>query len=281
MNGENSPGLASMRAAETMVKEGTTAVTDQEFYDRRWDTDYTVTEREHNRIAATIHAIPRDCRTVLDVGTGAGILANELAATGVSVTAVDISKVALSRVKGPTLLRSADSLAGVADRSYDMVLCTEMLEHLDQATYEGALREFNRVARMAILITVPNRELMREHMGLCGECGSRFHIWGHRRRFTEDDLKTLFPRFRPLLIAAFGDKLPKYNLPLLWTRTSVAGAWFVDERSPCPECHSLVPAKPRYPYVARFCDLVNSNLPKRLREPWLMALYRARTDNNV
>jgi 2-polyprenyl-3-methyl-5-hydroxy-6-metoxy-1,4-benzoquinol methylase len=55
-------------------------------------------------------------------------------AAGKAVTAVDISKVVLSRVKAPTLLRSADNLAGVPDRSYDLVLCTETLEHLDDAT---------------------------------------------------------------------------------------------------------------------------------------------------
>lgn len=213
---------------------------------------------------------------MLDVGTGDGLLANELAATGKAVTAVDISKVALSHVKGPTLLLSADNLAGVADKSYDLVLCTEMLEHLDQATYAGALREFNRVARRAILITIPNRERMGEHMGRCGGCGAKFHIWGHRRRFIQDDLKTLFPDFQPVSITEFGDKLPKYSRPLLWMRTAVANSWFIDERSPCPECHSFQTVEPTSPSLARVCDVINSNLPKIRQHPWLMAVYRRR-----
>src|SRR5664280_302515 len=119
-------------------------VNDQAFYDLRWAGGSVTTEREWNRICATISAIPADCHSILDVGTGNGLLANELAGTGKSVTAVDISEIALSKVTGRTLLRSADNLEGVADRSYDLVLCTEMLEHLDEATYRGALREFNR-----------------------------------------------------------------------------------------------------------------------------------------
>jgi len=151
-----------------------------------------------------------------------------------------------------------------------------MLEHLDDATYQGALREFNRVARRAILITVPNQELMQEHLCVCGECGTQFHIWGHQRRFTPADLRSLFPDFAAVSIIPFGDSLPKYNRFLLWARTEVAKAWFVDDRSPCPECHSFRPAAPKHPTLARFCDRVNSNLPKIGHKPWLMALYRRR-----
>jgi SAM-dependent methyltransferase len=250
-------------------------VNDQAFYDLRWRTS-VVTDRERNRVAVTADAIPDDCHTVLDVGAGDGLLAHEVAARGKSVTAVDISEVALSKIALPTLCRSADDLFGVAPRSYDLLLCTEMLEHLDDRTYTGALREFNRVARLAILITVPNRELMREHLGVCGGCGFQFHIWGHRRRFTPANLRSLFLDFRPVSIVSFGYKLPKYNRPLLWVRTSVAKKWFVDDRSPCPRCHSFLPIPARYPKLAQLCDLVNANLPKLRHGPWLMALYRRR-----
>lgn len=66
-----------------------------------------------------------------------------------------------------------------------------------------------------------------------------------------------------------------------WLRTSIARAWFVDERSPCPECHSHEAAKPKYPSVARLCDLINSNLPKIRTEPWLMTIYRIRQEINA
>ena len=246
---------------------------EQAFYDLRWNTAGVVTDRERHRVSVTSDAVPDDCQSVLDVGAGNGMLSRAVAQKGKSVTAVDFSEVALAKVPLPTLCRSADAL-GVEDRSYDLVLSTEMLEHLDDGTYHGALREFNRVARRAILITVPNRELMREHLGLCGDCGAKFHIWGHRRRFAPADLRSLFPNFTAVSITAFGDTLPKYNRLLLWTRTAIARAWFVDDRSPCPECHSFRPATPRYPTLAYLCDAANSNLPKARYKPWLMALYR-------
>lgn len=251
-----------------------TIITDQAFYDLRWAGASEVTDRERNRVATTIQKVPEDCQSILDIGAGNGFLSNELVARGKSVVAVDISEVALAKVNAPTLKASADDLSMVADRSHDVVLCTEMLEHLDDVTYRGALREFNRVAQKAILITVPNRENMQENMGLCGDCGTRFHIWGHRRRFAPSDLYSLFPDFKPVSISSFGNNLRRYNPLLLWIRANVANSWAVDEVSPCPECHSFRPAPPRRPQLAKLCNLVNANLPRLPYQPWLMALYR-------
>jgi SAM-dependent methyltransferase len=250
---------------------------DQTFYDLRWAGAEEITQRERNRIPATVRMVPHDCQSILDVGAGNGLLSNELFVRGKSLVAVDISEVALSRVKAPTLQRSAHNLEGVADRSFDLVLCTEMLEHLDEETYRGALREFNRVSRSAILITVPNRENMHENMAVCGDCRRPFHIWSHRRRFEPRDLQTLFPDFEAVSISAFGDNLRRYNRGLLWVKTKIANSWAVDDISPCPECHSFRTLPPARPTLAGWCDLFNSNLPQLPYKPWLLALYRRRS----
>jgi len=247
---------------------------DQRFYDLRWSGSFEITERERNRVSTTVSMVPDNCQTILDVGAGSGLLSNELVAKGKSLVAVDISEVALAKVNAPTLLRSASAITGVNDRSFDLVLCTEMLEHLDDITYHGALREFNRIANEAILITVPNRENMAENMAQCANCGHQFHIWGHRRRFTSDVLQSLFPDFRPETITTFGNNLRRYNPLLLRVRTHVAGEWATDDSSPCPQCHLFRPVEPRRPLLARLCNLVNSNLPHVPHHPWLMALYR-------
>ena len=249
---------------------------DQSFYDLRWRAPDDVSERERGRVAATVRMMPEDCDSVLDIGAGNGVLSNELVARGKSVVAVDISEVALAKVNAPTLKRSADDLSVVADRSYDLVLCTEMLEHLEDVVYRGALREFNRVARRAILITVPNREHMRENFAVCAECGSRYHIWGHRRRFEPADLRSLFPDFEPVSITSFGANLRVYNRLLLRIRTDIANGWAADDVSPCPECHCFRSASPARPTLAKFCDLLNANLPAVPHKPWLLALYRRR-----
>lgn len=251
-----------------------TLSTDQAFYDLRWAGAGDVTDRERNRVTTTVQMIPQDCHSILDVGAGNGFLSNELVARGKSVVAVDISEVALAKVKGPTLKLSADHLAGVDNCSFDLVLCTEMLEHLDDRTYNGALREFNRVARSAILVTVPNQENMLENTALCGDCHQHYHIWCHRRRFTPADLASMFQDFSPVSIVKFGHNLRRYNPLLLWVKTRISNGWAADESSPCPECHSFRTAPPDRPGLADFCNLINSNLPRFPYKPWLMALYR-------
>lgn len=246
---------------------------DQAFYDLRWSGAGETTERERNRVATTVQKIPEYCRSILDVGAGNGFLSNELVARGKSVVAVDISEVALSKVNAPTRKLSADNLVGIEDRSFDLVLCTEMLEHLDEATYRGALREFDRVARHAILITVPNQENMLENTAVCGGCGKPYHIWGHRRCFAPSDLVSMFSSFTPVSVTKFGNNLRRYNPILLKMRTGIAKAWASDEISPCPECHSFEIAKPVRPRLAEFCNLLNSNLPRLPYRPWLLALY--------
>jgi ubiquinone/menaquinone biosynthesis C-methylase UbiE len=247
---------------------------DQGFYDLRWSTEGEITQRERDRLSTTIGMVPANCQTVLDVGAGNGFLSNELVARGKALVAVDISEVALARVKAPTLLRSASQITGVDDRAFDLVLCTEMLEHLDDDTYRGALHEFNRIAEKSILITVPNRENMGENIACCADCGQPFHIWGHRRRFTPTKLQSLFPDFTPEVITSFGNNLRRHNPLLLWMRMTVARAWAHDESSPCPHCHSFSPARPKHPRLANFCSLVNSNLPHLPHRPWLLALDR-------
>lgn len=247
---------------------------DQEFYDLRWAGSDEITTRERNRISTTLSMIPGDCKTILDVGAGDGLLSNELVARNKSLVAVDISEVALARVNAPTLLRSASQITGVDDRSFDLVLCTEMLEHLDDATYHGALQEFNRIATAAILITVPNREDMRENIARCESCGYEFHIWGHRRRFTPETLLSLFPDFRPEVIMPFGDGLRRYNPLLLLIHSKIARGSAIDDLSPCPQCHSFKMAEPRHPRLAKLCNLLNSNLPHIPHRPWLLGLYR-------
>jgi hypothetical protein len=75
MNQETTSSVGTVRTRDTFGEETETVIGDQAFYDRRWNTSYVTTEREYNRIFATIRAIPGDCQSILDVGTGAGLLA--------------------------------------------------------------------------------------------------------------------------------------------------------------------------------------------------------------
>jgi SAM-dependent methyltransferase len=243
---------------------------EREFYDLRWR-ETGVSAADQDRIAYTVSAVPSECRSILDVGAGDGRVSHALANAGRQVTAVDISSVALSKLRVPGFKRSCDDL-GFHDRAFDLVLCTEMLEHLAEDVERGARTEFARVAKHYILVTVPNDENLAEHIGHC-KCGAKFHIWGHRRHYCTSTMSNLFSGFTLVFCEPFGRRTAFYAPYLLWPRQRLAGAFAWDGNTHCPMCHGTETATPRSRFAMRLCDFLNARL-EGTRPSWLLALYR-------
>ncbi len=101
-----------------------------------------------------------DARRVLDAGCGEGFVTHFLAQQNpdLSITSVDLSPEAVAYAQqhfGDHASFRAGSLYKLpfSDNSFDTVLCSEVLEHLEDTT--GAVRELKRVARRYVLLTVP------------------------------------------------------------------------------------------------------------------------------
>ena len=230
--------------------------------------------REVLRIAATVAAIPDAVRTVIDVGAGDGRVAREIYRRGCKVVALDLSQVALSNIQVLGCCGSAHQLP-FSNQSFDLVLSTEMLEHLPEELYSSVLSEISRVAGQYILISVPNTENLNELLGQCDHCGCRFHVWRHVRSYTPQSLRCLFPGFHIARIDKCGDYMPTYNPILLWIRQRVAGGWAWEEGTPCYRCNRREPPTPRWPFLIRLCDALNIRFWARFfkRQCWLLALF--------
>lgn len=96
--------------------------------------------------------------TVLDLGCGAGFLANDLARAGLRVTGVDLSPDSLAVARahdstGTVDYRVADALAlPFPDASVDVVACMDLLEHVEDPS--ALVREAARVLRPGGLFLV-------------------------------------------------------------------------------------------------------------------------------
>jgi len=100
-------------------------------------------------------------KNVLDVGCGSGTIVKKLLAINKNVVGVDISEqfVEFCRTKYPDgkfYRLDANNLKVFEDNSFDSIVCSEVLEHLD--TPGNALKEFYRVLRRggSLIVTTPN-----------------------------------------------------------------------------------------------------------------------------
>jgi SAM-dependent methyltransferase len=258
---------------------------ERDFYDQRWEISGeapSITAAEQDRIAQTTAVIPQGCKSLLDVGCGDGRLCKEVTEKlQCFLVAFDLSTVALARLAVPKCCGSAARLP-FRDRSFDLVMATEVIEHLPDALYHQVLGELARVADKYILTTVPNRENLKEHLARCPACGSQFHVWGHVRSYSPGLLKEAFSGFKSVRIFALGDRVGTYNKFLLWLRHWLADAWYWEDRTFCPTCHASDRPSPRWSFLARLCDSLNFRLwaPLFKRRGWLLGLYQ-REDTQV
>lgn len=118
--------------------------------------------------------------TVLDAGCGEGFILENIRSEGIVpvIEGIDIREEALAtgRILHPSLTLRYGSIYSLPypDKSFDTVICSEVLEHLERP--KDALSELARVARKGCVISVPNEPLFRIANLLRGKNVSR---WGN------------------------------------------------------------------------------------------------------
>jgi len=208
--------------------------------------------------------IPSDVKTILDIGCGNGVITNILA-EHYDVTAVDRSKKALSYVKTKKVEASADNIP-LEDKSFDLTFSSEMLEHLDNKTLEGTIRELKRLSKKYIFITVPNGENPGKLAIKCPTCGYVFNRPNHLQSFKLSDFQRLFSEFKIIKSLVFGQRTRYYQPALLKAKLKLApsSAWVpyywihrTDRHTICPRCEHEF----EYPYkfhpIASAIDIMN------------------------
>jgi glycosyltransferase involved in cell wall biosynthesis/SAM-dependent methyltransferase len=199
-----------------------------------WDRDLTAQEIERIELVKSI--IPNDVKTLLDAGCGNGAISNYLDAY--EVTGVDRSKEALKYFKYRKVLGSLDDLP-FEDNSFDIVICSDVLEHLPDGVFEDTINELKRVSSKYILIISPNREDLEANQCKCKKCDTVFHMNWHIKSLGVDDIISLFKEsYSPLVYTYFGEKWssePKVKYLLQRSESKGYKHW---ENAVCPLCNT-------------------------------------------
>ena len=226
---------------------------------------------ELERVNAIISKIPAGTKTILEVGCGDGVLINRLQKKGFNCTGIDVSKEALSHVVCKKHLMSSDRL-NFNDKSFDMILCSEVLEHLPVNTYEKTLKELERVSREYILITTPYKEFLRASFTKCNYCATTYHIYKHIRWFDEIKFRNLFNRFK-LKELFYMSVCKKLNYIDILLRYRLGNFYINSNHGICPACFFKNNHKRRYNLFSMAAALLFRIIPHKKQAHWIGGLF--------
>jgi SAM-dependent methyltransferase len=235
-----------------------------------WDKPLNDAEKE--RLSVTRSFIPKDVETILDVGCGDGRITNELAKY--NIIGIDASREALKYVKTPKVLARIEQIP-FQNKSFDLVLYTQVAEHLPNAILRKSIREVERVSKKYILLSVPFKENLYAGMTKCNNCGEVFHIYNHFQSFSKKRLASLFPGFKPVDWITFGP-YGEYRNKLLSFLARLGGKWSVDTHTLCPKCGSKNAGTEQGNILSWVAERVNwriGSIYPFKRKRWIAVLY--------
>ncbi len=237
--------------------------------------------RDGARLAQMVDLVPAGAASLLDVGAGHGLLLEALQARrGIVGVGIEITeaKVAYARSRGIDLRLGDASQLAFAAASFDVVLCCELLEHLPCGVYEATLGELARVARDAVIVSVPFDE--RRHFVGCPYCGASVNPNYHFRSFDAGKMADLLPGFA--LERTMGLGREPHGVLKAWLRPWLSRQWpallvfpSCGWRLPSPPVASVVAAGPGAPANnTSWLRRLAAALATPGRPLWRVAVYR-------
>ena len=147
--------------------------------------------QERQRIANLLELLPKGFQTVLEIGARDGYFSKLLLELFPAVTALDLT---LPKIDQPGITPVAGDVTRLefAADSFDVVLCSEVLEHIPAKLLPEAAGNIARVARHFVVIGVPFEQDLRLDRTTCPHCGRINPPWGHVNSFTMDGILRLF-----------------------------------------------------------------------------------------
>lgn len=180
--------------------------------------------------------IDPETKSVLDVGCGNGFVTQHIMAK--LVVGLDPSPEALALFDGKKVSGLADALP-FEDRSFETIVCAEVLEHLPDPVYDKVVKELARVARQQIIIGIPFDQDLREGMTRCADCGHTYHIDLHCRSYSCPEVfERDFRGWKTSAVVHLGQSKQIRSLLFRTLRYALSGPRARSEYARCPICSS-------------------------------------------
>lgn len=197
---------------------------------------YRQQPREQERIASLFSLLPETGASALDVGARDGHISRLLARRYADVTALDLVQPAFTHPRVRTVAGDVTALQ-FGDRAFDVVVCTEVLEHIPGGRLADACRELARVTRGHLLIGVPNEQDLRADQNSCAACGRTSPPYGHVNEFSVDRVRTLFPTLKAARVALIGRSEGRTNWLSAALMSFAGNPWGTyGQEEPCVHC---------------------------------------------
>ncbi|HZS49324.1 MAG TPA: class I SAM-dependent methyltransferase [Bryobacterales bacterium] len=216
--------------------------------------EYRAGRREQTRVRDLMAILPQGRHSVLDIGARDGYISRLLASRFQRVTALDLEKPAFTLENVKTVKGDVTKL-DFPDNSFDVIVCTEVLEHIAPRLLRQACREIVRVVRHEAVIGVPYKQDLRAGRTTCQTCKKKNPPWGHVNSFDERVLVKLFYPLRVARLSILGPPARVTNFVSAFLMDLAGNPWGTyNQHEPCVYCGApLAGPVPRSP-AQRLCS---------------------------
>lgn len=195
---------------------------------------------EVERAETILELIPNEANSILDVGCGKGIVTNYIQKP--FVVGIDFARTPLNYLSKNAIRASIESLP-IKSMKFDLVLSTEVFEHLGDSSFQQAVKEIKELKANYLLIGTPYLEDLDVDISKCSICKNKFHISHHYRSFNTKWFAKEFPEYELIR-----DEYSSYHIPTnskLVKLMHKFGVYSYSEFARCDKCGGKALYPPR------------------------------------
>lgn len=239
---------------------------------------------EQQRLDDISRLLPKNRHSVLEIGARHGLMTRILTRHYPEVVALDL-EMPVFQIKNVVNVKGDVTNLEFENNSFDVVICTEVLEHVNPDQVGQACREISRVARYEALIGVPYRQDIRLHRTTCVTCGRKNPSYGHVNSFDQEALEQYFEMMRAVEVSKVGPASPRTNAVSAWLMDYAGNPWGTySQEEPCVYCGGVLKAPGARNFSQKIASKISSMLTKtqnkiNRQEPyWIHMLFRTKAD---